>query len=803
MGGMMKGIGGLFAGVMAGIGVKDFLGDALAEARESQKVGALTANVIKTTGGAAKVTADQVGQLATALSQKTGIDDEAVQTGANLLLTFKNVRNEVGQGSDIFNRATGAALDLSKAGFGSVDGAAKMLGKALNDPIKGISALGRAGVTFTEQQKEQIKQMVKSGDVLGAQKIIMAEVESQVGGAAEATATAGDKARVTFDNLKESAGTKLLPIVDSLGTKFVTLVDEFQRGTGTGGELRDVVSKIGDVMKFLGDHTTATKVAVGGLVAGMVAWKAISTAVNVVSAAQLLLLKAHTVGTVENTVVTKAAAAGAKAWAATQWLLNAAMSANPIGLVILAIVALVAAVVIAYKNSETFRDIVNKAWKSVKDAISAVVTWFKDTAWPWLRDTVAKIAKGFTDMKDDLGDAWTAVKDAALDATRWVTMKFLDMVGAIIQGAADAFGWVPGLGDKLKGASKKFNDFKKDVNAALGGINDKKVSVGVSYVAGTRVVLSSTSSGGGRNTGGGSTAFRTGGVLPGYTPGRDIHRFVSPTGGILDLSGGEAIMRPEFTRLVGGLPGIQYLNDMARHGELPFSAFARGGVYPSARVPTRRGIDEATDLSVKDVVQASAKMLAAAFDGGGTAGGVGMGWRKQVAWARAHTPWAAITSTVRTGNPLSDHDRGRAIDLAGRDMHRTFETIRSFFNVRSVRSLYHSQEGNRQIRFNRYSDTPPHIKSTHYDHVHWAMARGGVWDAGVFDRGGSLQPGLNLVDNRTGAVEDLRPVGRPEHITVQVMLEDLKQLHDLQDFLDMLDDARNNGRKMASGRVSG
>ena len=143
MGGAFKGLAGMFAGAMVGLAVKNFLGDALAEARESQKVGALTASIIKSTGGAAKISAGQIGSLADSISRKTGVDDEAIQTGANLLLTFKNVRNEAGKGSDVFNRATAAALDLSKAGFGSVDGAAKMLGKALNDPIKGITALGR------------------------------------------------------------------------------------------------------------------------------------------------------------------------------------------------------------------------------------------------------------------------------------------------------------------------------------------------------------------------------------------------------------------------------------------------------------------------------------------------------------------------------------------------------------------------------------------------------------------------------------------------------------------------------------
>lgn len=199
----------------------DFLGSSVAEARESEKVGKTTAQIIKATGGAAKVSAGQVGALAESLSEKAGVDDEVIQTGANLLLTFKNVRNEAGQGSAVFDRATAAAVDLSASGFGSVDSSAKMLGKALNDPLKGISALSRAGVTFTQQQKDQIKVLVESGDVLGAQKIILGEVESQVGGVAAASATMGEKVKVSWDNLKEQVGTALLPALDKLGKWFL------------------------------------------------------------------------------------------------------------------------------------------------------------------------------------------------------------------------------------------------------------------------------------------------------------------------------------------------------------------------------------------------------------------------------------------------------------------------------------------------------------------------------------------------------------------------------------------------------
>lgn len=251
----------------------DFLGSSVAEARESEKVGKTTAQIIKATGGAAKVSAGQVGALAESLSEKAGVDDEVIQTGANLLLTFKNVRNEAGQGSAVFDRATAAAVDLSASGFGSVDSSAKMLGKALNDPLKGISALGKAGVTFTQQQKDQIKVLVESGDVLGAQKIILGEVESQVGGVAAASATMGEKVKVSWDNLKEQVGTALLPALDKLGKWFLeTGLPAIQR---FGGWIAD---RLWPALKegwqtILPGLTRALDILTGGTGDGEMSWK--------------------------------------------------------------------------------------------------------------------------------------------------------------------------------------------------------------------------------------------------------------------------------------------------------------------------------------------------------------------------------------------------------------------------------------------------------------------------------------------------------------------------------------------------
>lgn len=216
---------GLGVGIAAaGTALVAFGKSAVDEAREAQKVGAQTDAVLKSTGGVANITAKQVGDLANAISLKSGIDDEAIQSGENLLLTFTNIRNEVGKGNDIFDQATQIATDMSVALGTDMKSSATLVGKALNDPIKGVTALTRVGVAFTDQQKKQIEKMVESGDQLGAQKLILGELNKEFAGSAAAQATAGDKAKVAWETFQEAIGTKLLPILDKLLVWFVAKV---------------------------------------------------------------------------------------------------------------------------------------------------------------------------------------------------------------------------------------------------------------------------------------------------------------------------------------------------------------------------------------------------------------------------------------------------------------------------------------------------------------------------------------------------------------------------------------------------
>lgn len=281
-----------FGGIVGGIGA--VIGGTLVKAAlESQKVMKQTDAIVKATGGAANLTTKQIGELANAMSIKTGVDDEAIQSSMNLLLTFKAVRNEVGAGNDIFARASMAALDLGNV-FGSTDAAAKQLGKALSDPVKGVSALKKAGVDFTDAQRKQIKAFVDSGNVLGAQKLILKEVESQVGGTAAATATDFDRMKVAVGNVAEDLGTLLLPAFEA-AARFVTeqLVPIFktfsdlvgEKGLGAGFKYLaeqglnalGKMGKFGDVVLGIGAAMVALNIATG-IYTGLTTFATIVTA---------------------------------------------------------------------------------------------------------------------------------------------------------------------------------------------------------------------------------------------------------------------------------------------------------------------------------------------------------------------------------------------------------------------------------------------------------------------------------------------------------------------------------------------
>jgi hypothetical protein len=148
---------------------------------------------VTSTGQAAGFSAEQLAEMAGGLQRITTYGDEAVMEMQALLLTFTNIRG------DVFVDAQEAVLNLATAMGTSATSAAQQLGRALNDPVAGLSALSRAGVQFSESQRQLIRDMVAANDVAGAQRVILAELETQFGGAARA-------ARDTFGGSLQALG---------------------------------------------------------------------------------------------------------------------------------------------------------------------------------------------------------------------------------------------------------------------------------------------------------------------------------------------------------------------------------------------------------------------------------------------------------------------------------------------------------------------------------------------------------------------------------------------------------------------
>jgi hypothetical protein len=461
----IRAFGAAALGLFAVDKVKDFFKSSIGEAREAQKVGALTAQVIKTTGGAANISAAQVGNLANAISRKVGIDDEAIQSGENMLLTFTNVRNEVGKGNKVFNQATRLAVDMSTALGGDAKSAALQLGKALNDPAKGVTKLARSGVSFTEQQVKQIKAMQQSGNLLGAQKIILGEVAKEFGGAAAAQATSGEKMSVAFGNLKEQIGTALLPVLDrvqavitgSIIPAISLFVVQMQTGVGAGGQF---ASALATAFGFLRSNLSTIAPAIAVVVAGMAAYKVAMIASAAVTAIQ--------------TAATGAAAA-------EMTLLNFALRANPIGLVITGLTLLGVGLVVAYQKSATFRAVVQGAFAAVKVVVSAVASFISAYVPRAFSILVAGVRTYVTIYRAVVVAAFNAVRavvSAVGSAVVGAVHFFAEFASGVRAQVGKAVSFVQGLPGKFKSAlgdaaSLLYNSGLSIIQGLINGIKAK------------------------------------------------------------------------------------------------------------------------------------------------------------------------------------------------------------------------------------------------------------------------------------------------------------------------------------------
>lgn len=255
-----KNAAGLIAGAFAGISIANVFQTFIRESIEAQNEQAQLAAVLKSTGQAAGFTADQLNKMSAELAGRSVFSEGDITKAQTRLLSYTGIVGEQ------FPAAMQAVIDMAARMGMSVEQSAETIGRALDIPSQGLTALQRQGFRFTEEQKKAVEQLEKTGRVAEAQAIVLDALKLSYGGAAEA-------ARNTFGGA-----------VTALQEQLRTLL------TGSDGSLNDMTVAVNDLTKTLSSpeivqafNTLGTLIAntIGLLVKGAAAFlefgKAIGT----------------------------------------------------------------------------------------------------------------------------------------------------------------------------------------------------------------------------------------------------------------------------------------------------------------------------------------------------------------------------------------------------------------------------------------------------------------------------------------------------------------------------------------------
>lgn len=390
---------------------------AVKSAIEAEKVTAQTQAVLESTGGAANVTATEIADLASEIQGYSGMSDEAVQSGQNLLLTFTNIRNEAGKGNDIFNQTTTIMADMSTALGQDTSASAIQLGKALNDPIKGVTALSKVGVSFTEQTREQIAALVESGQTMEAQKIILAELTTEFGGSAKAIGeTAGGQFQIlqeTVGNAMEEVGGSLLEIGESVLPILSGAFTDIVKAVGPALEtlLQALAPVVAELVDALAPVLPDIAQALGDVLIALVPL--------IPPLGRLLAAIVPLIPLLVNLVVT---------------------AIEPLITVLATVIDWVAKVVDAFVRWVEKTEILKTIGEVIGGVVQTVI------------DLVTGLVSIVRDVAERLGGVWDRIRDAAVAAWRWIS----DKVGPIIDG-------IMGFIDDLIGAIQKAIDWLRQL----------------------------------------------------------------------------------------------------------------------------------------------------------------------------------------------------------------------------------------------------------------------------------------------------------------------------------------------------
>ena len=300
--------------------------------------------------------------LAEATARATGIDANQIKATQAKLLTFAELADTADEAGGAFDRATAAAIDLAAAGFGSAESNATALGKALNDPIAGISALARSGVSFNDVERERIQTLVDSNRIGEAQAIILEAIETQVGGTAAATANGSDRMREAFRQLQARLGDKLAPVferfVNFVIDKLVPLLERLAEKI-----IPKVTGVFEKLQETLGPIVTEMRERLEPIIRTIVEYLKENTEI------------------VRNFFIVLGGVAVLALLAALATAVGALFT--PFVLILGAILLVTIAVTLLWKESETFRDIVTDVW---------------DVLGPYLKEQFDKFTEGLREI---------------------------------------------------------------------------------------------------------------------------------------------------------------------------------------------------------------------------------------------------------------------------------------------------------------------------------------------------------------------------------------------------------------------
>ena len=221
---------------------------ALQNADQQARAETKVATALKSTGNQVGYNLDQLKAYASELQSKTIFGDETILNDVTTrLLAFTNITG------DNFKRTQQIVLDMSTALEMDLGSAATMLGKALDDPIGKMSALSRAGVNFTDEQKTMVKQLVETGETAKAQTVILDALEQKFGGQAEAAAKVGMGAlkqlKNSWGDFLEQIGQTMTPFINKIAAFLGRIVSMLK---GMSPTMQKVIVVIGGVAAAIG-----------------------------------------------------------------------------------------------------------------------------------------------------------------------------------------------------------------------------------------------------------------------------------------------------------------------------------------------------------------------------------------------------------------------------------------------------------------------------------------------------------------------------------------------------------------------